>query len=79
MSISQLKWTFIDFIILIFFIKWIIISIWVNQWVDCNEMSEPKLEPKSTKSVAFLLATDFQYTKTEKRQNRINRKLKPKK
>ena len=29
-------------------------------------MSEPILEPKSTKSVAFLFTTDFQYTKIEK-------------
>ena len=35
-----------------------------------NVLPEPKLEPKLLKSVAFWLRTDFQYTKTEKHQNR---------
>ena len=37
------------------------------------DLPEPKVEPKSTKSVAFLLRNDFQYTKTEKRKNQKNK------
>ena len=37
-------------------------------------LPESKLEPKLTKSVAFLLRADFQYTGTEKRKNRKTEK-----
>ena len=33
--------------------------------LNSGVLPEPKLEPKFTKSVGFLLRTDFQYTKTE--------------
>ena len=41
-----------------------------------NVLPELKLEPKFTKSVGFLLRTDFQYTETE---NAKTEKVKPKK
>ena len=50
--------------------------------ISFNVLPEPKLEPKLAKSVAFLLGTDFQYTKTKKSKNRkteeATEKVKPK-
>ena len=44
-----------------------------------DEMPEPFLDPKFTKSVAFVRVTDFQYITTEKRQNLNNPFQKPEK
>jgi len=56
MSICQLKWTFINFIILILIIKRIIISIWIHQLksVGFKVYSEKKFESGQSDLVFFI-------------------------
>ena len=49
---------------------------YLRRMVMTKILPETKLEPKLTKSVAFLLRADFQYTGTEKRKNRKTEKNK---